>query len=49
VKNTKIFQNCLIVMGDLPKWENTKIFLNGFIVMGDLFRLKIQRFFKMIS
>jgi len=36
-------------MGDFPKWDNIKIFLNGFIVMGNLLRLKIQRFFEMIS
>jgi hypothetical protein len=47
--STQIFQNGLIVMDDLLKWENTKILLNGFIVMDNLPRWKIQRFFKMVS
>ena len=34
--STQIFQNGLIVMDDLSKWENTKILLNSFIVMDDL-------------
>jgi hypothetical protein len=41
VKNTKIFQNDFIVMGDLPMWKNTKIFQNDLIVMGDLPKWKI--------
>jgi hypothetical protein len=40
VKNTEIFQNGLVVMGDLPRFfkvmKNTKIFQSGFVVMGDL-------------
>ena len=40
VKNTKIFQSGLVVMGNLPRWKiiksmrNTKISQNGLIVMG---------------
>ena len=45
VKNTEIFQNGLVVRGDLPKWKtlrffkevkNTKIFQSSLVVTGDL-------------
>jgi len=45
VKNAEIFQNGIVVMGDLPGWKmkrvfkvmkNTQIFQSGLVVMGDL-------------
>jgi len=40
VKNTKIFQSGIIVMGDLSMLKNAKIFKNDLIVMVDLPRWK---------
>jgi len=35
VKNVKIFQSDVILIGDMPRWK-MKDFQSGLIVMGDL-------------
>jgi len=54
MKNTKIFQRGLVVLGDLPKWKvlkntkiffkNTKIFQSGLVVLGDLPRKGFEKY-----
>jgi hypothetical protein len=54
MKNTKIFQRGLVVLGDLPKWKvlkntkiffkNKKIFQSGLVVLGDLHRKGFEKY-----
>jgi hypothetical protein len=52
VRNKKISQNGVIVMGNQPRWKilkvvrNAKISQNGFIVMGNWPKWKMKRVFK---